>query len=197
MVDDWVKRAVGVLRGAETTDAEITLALETFRNATVRCDFPMPASPDSSTAWPSPSFAFDQRRRSNSYSSSRPTRVVIPLGCSASKRLVEELGRSTAQTCTGAAMPFKSLVPRSSSSKSCPRSLRVPSLITTMLGLAMLWRRAARFGVSPTMLGVRLPTTTTPVAMPTLTCWRSHVFSPATASMSSSPALTACSASSS
>ena len=44
-------------------------------------------------------------------------------------------------------MPFKSLVPRSSSSKSCPRSLRVPSLITTVFGLAMLWRRAARFGV--------------------------------------------------
>ena len=52
----------------------------------------------------------------------------------------------------------------------------MPSLITTMLGLAMVWRRAARFGVSPTMLGVRLPTTTTPVAMPTLTCWGTRVF---------------------
>ena len=33
LVDDWVKRAVGVLRRAETTDAEKALALETFGEA--------------------------------------------------------------------------------------------------------------------------------------------------------------------
>ena len=31
MIDDRVKRAVGVLRGAETMNAKIALALETFR----------------------------------------------------------------------------------------------------------------------------------------------------------------------
>ena len=61
----------------------------------------MPASPDRSTTWPSPFFAFAQRRSSSSHSSSRPTRAVRPLACSASKRLSTELGRSTAQTRTG------------------------------------------------------------------------------------------------
>ena len=41
-------------------------------------DFPIPASPESSTTWPSPLFALDQRRRSNSSSSSRPTSSVRP-----------------------------------------------------------------------------------------------------------------------
>ena len=51
---------------------------------------PMPASPESSTTWPSPVFAFDQRRSSSSSSSSRPTSSVRPLACSASKRLSTE-----------------------------------------------------------------------------------------------------------
>ena len=38
----------------------------------------MPASPESSTTWPSPVFALDQRRSSNSSSSSRPTSAVRP-----------------------------------------------------------------------------------------------------------------------
>ena len=50
----------------------------------------MPASPESNTTWPSPVFAFDQRRSSSSSSSSRPTSSVRPLACRASKRLSTE-----------------------------------------------------------------------------------------------------------
>ena len=51
----------------------------------------MPASPESNTTWPSPVFAFDQRRSSNSSSSSRPTSSVSPLAWRASKRLSTEV----------------------------------------------------------------------------------------------------------
>ena len=57
-------------------------------------DLPIPASPESSTTCPSLVFALDQRRSSNSSSSSRPTRAVKPIPCSASKRLSNELARS-------------------------------------------------------------------------------------------------------
>jgi hypothetical protein len=114
-------------------------------------DFPIPASPESSTTWPSPLFALDQRRRSNSSSSSRPTSAVRPAVCSASKRLATELARSAAQARTGLAIPLKSFAPRSSSSNRLPRSVRVLSAMTTVFGSATLCRRAARFGVSPTM----------------------------------------------
>src|SRR5262249_38961175 len=65
-------------------------------NALVSRDFPIPASPESSTTWPSPSVALNQRRLSNSNSSSRPTRAVKSVACSASKRLATELACSTA-----------------------------------------------------------------------------------------------------
>ena len=111
----------------------------------------MPGSPESSTTWPSPVFALDQRRSSSSISSSRPTRAVRPVACSASKRLSTELARSAAQARTGPAMPLRSFAPRSSSSKRLPRSFRVLSAMTTVFGSAIPCRRAARFGVSPTM----------------------------------------------
>src|SRR5215813_4515932 len=114
-------------------------------------DLPMPASPEISTTRPSPLFARDQRRNSSSVSSSRPTRAVRPLGCSASKRLSTVLARSATQARTGSAMPLRSLAPRSLSSKRLPRSLRVASAMTTVFGSAISCRRAARFGVSPTM----------------------------------------------
>src|SRR5262245_48713528 len=74
-------------------------------------------------------------------------------------------------------MPLRSLAPKSLSSKRLPRSLRVASAITTVFGSAIPCRRAARFGVSPTMPRscaspdpIRSPTTTSPVAMPTRVC---------------------------
>ena len=88
-------------------------------------DFPIPASPDSNTTWPSPAFALDQRRRRSSNSSSRPTSAVRPLVCSASKRLSTELARCAAQARTGTAMPLRSFAPRSSSSNRLPSSFRV------------------------------------------------------------------------
>src|ERR1700756_4958837 len=42
-------------------------------SAAASLDLPMPASPDSSTTWPSQVFAFAQRRNSSSSSSFRPT----------------------------------------------------------------------------------------------------------------------------
>ena len=59
-------------------------------SAAVSRDLPMPGSPESNTTWPSPVFAFDQRRSSSSSSSSRPTSSVRPLACRASKRLSTE-----------------------------------------------------------------------------------------------------------
>src|SRR5208283_3432654 len=67
------------------------------RSAAVSRDLPIPASPESNTTWPSPVFALDQRRSSNSNSSSRPTSAVRPLACSASNRPSAELARSAAQ----------------------------------------------------------------------------------------------------
>jgi hypothetical protein len=66
---------------------------------------------------------------------------------------------------------------RSSSSNRLPRSLRVLLAITTLFGSARPYKRAAKFGVSPTMPRswaspepTRSPTTTSPVAMPTRVC---------------------------
>ena len=74
-------------------------------------------------------------------SSSRPTRAVGPVACSASKRLSTEIARSAAQSRAGPAMPLRSLSPRSSSSKRLPRSFRVPSAMTTLFGSAIACRR--------------------------------------------------------
>jgi hypothetical protein len=120
-------------------------------SAAVSRDLPIPGSPDSSTTCPSLVFALDQRRSRISSSSSRPTSSVNPLACRASKRLSTPLGRSAVQARTGPAMPLRSLAPRSSSSNRLPRSLRVLSAITTLFGSATPCKRAARFGVSPTM----------------------------------------------
>jgi len=48
-------------------------------SAAVKRDLPIPGSPESNTTWPSPVFAFDQRRSSRSSSSSRPTSSVRPV----------------------------------------------------------------------------------------------------------------------
>ena len=65
-------------------------------------------------------------------------------------------------------------MPRSERVKRSPTRWRVPSAMTTLPGSAKAWRRAARFGASPTTarsralsLPTRSPTTTAPVAMPT------------------------------
>ena len=83
----------------------------------------MPASPERSTTWPSPVFAFDQRRSRSSSSSSRPTSSVTPLACRASKRLSTEAGRNAAQARTRPPMPLRSCAPRSSRSNRLPSSL--------------------------------------------------------------------------
>ena len=72
----------------------------------------MPGSPESNTTWPSPVFAFDQRRSRSSSSSSRPTSSVRPLAWKASKRPSTEAGRSAAQARTGPAMPLRSCAPK-------------------------------------------------------------------------------------
>jgi hypothetical protein len=75
-------------------------------------DLPMPASPDSTT-WPSPPLALDQRRNSNSNSSSRPTSAVRAAPCKASNRPSTELTLTTAHARAGSVMPLRSLAPRS------------------------------------------------------------------------------------
>ena len=78
------------------------------------------------------------------------------------------------------------------------------SHMTTVFGSAMPCMRAARFGVWPTMLRscaspepISSPTTTSPVAMPTRVCRGARDSSAVAALISSRPARTARSASSS
>ena len=66
--------------------------------------------------------------------------------------------------------------------------------MTTMFGSAIPCKRAARFGVSPTMPRscaspdpIRSPTTTSPVAMPTRVCRGTGDLSAATAAINSKP----------
>ena len=108
------------------------------------------------------------------------------LPCSASNRLSTELARSAAQARADPVMPLRSFGPRSCSSNRLPRSFRVASAMTTTFGSAIPCRRAARFGVSPTIPRscaspepIRSPTTTSPVAMPTRVCSAARVLSPA------------------
>ena len=82
-------------------------------------------------------------------SSSRPTSAVSP---AYEERRSGSPGNSRAAP-PGPHRPgdaLEVLRPRSSSSKISPRSLRVPSAMTTTFGSASACRRAARFGVSPT-----------------------------------------------
>src|SRR6202040_3515983 len=64
-------------------------------------DLPRPASPETSTTWPSPALTRAQRRSSSSISSSRPISGLSADPCNASNRLATALGRSTCQTGTG------------------------------------------------------------------------------------------------
>ena len=120
-------------------------------SAAVSRDLPMPASPESSTTWPSPVFAFDQRRNSSSSSSSRPTSSVRPPACIASKRLSTELARSTAQGFHRPGDALELLGPKVLKLEEIAEEPSRASAMTTVFGSAMPCRRAARFGVSPTI----------------------------------------------
>ena len=145
LANNRIECAVRVMRRAEMAQPRMRFAGESASSAAVSRDLPMPGSPETALLvlrrpWP------NQRRINNSNSSSRPTRVVRSLACSASKRLSTGLGRSAAHARAGPAMPLRSFAPRSRSSNRLPRSLRVPSAMTTMSGSAIACSRAARFG---------------------------------------------------
>ena len=74
--------------------------------AAVSLDLPMPASPESRTTWPSPAFAFAQRRSNSSLSSSRPTRVGQPARV---QRLEPAFLRTLAESRIGARRPGDAL----------------------------------------------------------------------------------------
>ena len=93
---------------------------------------------------------------------------------------------------------------KSFNSKRLPSSFRVLSQMITVFGSAIPCMRAARFGVLPTMPRScaspdprRSPTTTRPVAIPTRVCSEARDLSAVASVISSSPARTARSASSS
>jgi hypothetical protein len=172
-------------------------------SAAARRDLPIPASPEIRTARPSPAFACCQRRSSRSSSSSRPTNDVASER-RASKRLKTPLSPETRQTCCGSAKPARDCGPRSSTSNKAPICRRVLSAMTSVPGCASTCSRAARFGVSPMTprscaapVPIRSPTTTRPLAMPSLTFNGSSVATRPIASITASPARTARSASSS
>ena len=167
-------------------------------------DLPIPGSPEISTTQPSPRFACSQRRRSRSTSSSRPTSGVVAVR-SASNRLSTVLGRSAVQARTGPAMPLRSLAPRSCTRTDCPASLRVLSAMTTRvrLGKALQTRREVRrLADNAALLGLPRADQIADHHQAGGNAnaglqWRACVFRSPTASISSSPARTARSASSS
>ena len=98
-------------------------------------------------------------------------------GRSASKRLSSVPSPSTSHAGTATDKPLSSTVPRSWHANSPPICRLGGRVDHHLTGPARPWRRAARFGVSPTAVCWRespepigSPTTTSPVAMPTRTC---------------------------
>ena len=94
--------------------------------------------------------AFDHRRKSNSSSSSRPTSA---LGRSRGEHR-NGFPPTRPQRCPCTHRPgdtFEVLRPKITSSNRLPSSFRVPSAMTTLFGSAIPCKRAAMFGVSPTM----------------------------------------------
>ena len=109
LTDGWIKCAFHMLRRAKIAqDRACGSVARGSSGAAVSRDLPISASPESNTTWPSPVFAFDHRRISNSTSSSRPTRTVRSSVCSASKRPSAELPHSAAQARIGPEMPLRS-----------------------------------------------------------------------------------------
>ena len=147
-------------------------------SAAVSRDLPIPGSPEISTTRPSPLFACSQRRRSNSISSSRPTRAVTPRAQGLEAAHLAELSPKTPPRRVAArpkpsscsAQGPQDQKARQSAGGCSRRSPRV-------FGVAMVCSRAARFGVSPTTprscaapSPIRSPTTTSPVAIPSGYC---------------------------
>lgn len=168
-------------------------------------DMPMPASPLTSTTWPSPPRARRQRISTVATSCARP-RMGWRLSRSAAKRPSLELSAPTRQARTGAGMPFSTCSPRSMNQKRPSTRRRVAGETMMVSGSARLCRRAARLGVSPSTARssaapspTMSPTTTKPVAMPmrTRSSTSGRSFSLPTASTMPSPARIARSPSSS
>ena len=178
-----------------------------WHSSCARRDLPIPGSPLISTTRPPPAPTVSQCSSSSASSPSRPTNGVSPRDATASSRVRASVGRNTRNADTGRRMPLSVSSPMLSTAKKPSTRTRVPSLITTVPGQAADCRRAARFGVSPTIsCGCRLAsspasvTTTSPVWTPIRT-WRSsrpkRAPRAATASTTASPAATASRASSS
>ena len=205
LIDEWIQRAVLVIRRAEIAQSKISVlpagAPPAPRSGVIS---PGLASPETSTTWPSPALARAQRRSSSSISSSRPTSRVSAEPRKASKRLSTTLSPSTCQTCMGSPWPALSIVPNSTQSNSLPIRRRVAGSIATMSGCADSRTCTARSAASPTISRSprALPSPRSlmiamPVAMPIR--HRSVAPEPAlrvlTAAHNSIPARTACSAS--
>jgi hypothetical protein len=67
-----IECAIRVLRGTEVAQARMWFGGEALEECRASLDLPMPASPERSTAWPSPLLALDQRRSSGSVSLPAP-----------------------------------------------------------------------------------------------------------------------------
>ena len=149
--DGRIKRAVGVLRRAEIAQAGVRFGSEAFQQRRRQSRLA-----DTGLAGEQHHLTFAGLRL-------RPApqqqfEFFFPpdeVGQAARVQSLEAASPGTARRAakarTGPAMPLRSLGPRSSSSNRLPRSFRVLSAMTTVFGSAMLCRRAARFGVSPTM----------------------------------------------
>ena len=102
-------------------------------------------------AEPSSVFALEERRSSNSSSSSRPISAVRPLACRASKRLSTDAGRKATPARGWVAYALQVLRANLVAQRDFRGAFPVLSAITTVFGSATPRRRAARFGSSPTM----------------------------------------------
>ena len=150
LADDRIKRAVRMLRGAKIAQPSVRLSHKAFQHRRRQPRLNMPVSTrEQHHFWPSPVFAFDQRAASSSSSSSRSDAFQ-----SRGRRHCLEGFSTMASQChpgrRGPDMPLRSCAPLSPSSNRLPRSFRVLSAITTLF-IATPCKRAAGFGVSPTM----------------------------------------------
>ena len=161
-------------------DACVRFAGKRFLQRLDRARFPIPASPITVTIWPSPCCARCQRSSINPISCARPISGKLPPARMAAKRLSTDASPRTRQAGTGRANPFNSwLSDVVELEQAAQQILGRFAHENGCLAPASACRRAARLGVSPTIvrscavpLPMISPTTTKPVAIPIRACTR-------------------------
>ena len=122
---------VVVMGRALVAQADMRLAGERLAQLPQSRDLPIPGSPESSTTWPSPSFAPAATGAAAARSPPRARPAASGRSPGAPRSALGPASTSTRQATSGSAKPLRRCGPRSSSSNRPPTSRRVAALITT------------------------------------------------------------------